>query len=61
MDGTKWSAPVARGQLSMFTAASFAPVRAKYVRVTTTAVPAGLGQLQIQNVRFYRAAEGAAK
>jgi len=61
MDGTKWSTPVARGQLNMFTAASFAPVRAKYVRITTTAVPPGLGALQIQNVRMYRAADAPLK
>jgi mono/diheme cytochrome c family protein len=54
MDGTKWSTPVARGQLSMFTAAAFAPVRAKFVRVTETAAPAGLGPLSIQNIRFYQ-------
>jgi hypothetical protein len=54
MDRTKWSTPVARGQLSMFTAAAFTPVRAKFVRVTATAVPAGLGALSVQNIRFYQ-------
>jgi hypothetical protein len=56
MDGTKWGAPVASGQLSMFTAAAFPPVKAKFVRITETATPAGLGPLSIQNVRVYRPA-----
>jgi mono/diheme cytochrome c family protein len=54
MDGRKWSAPVARGQLSTHTAAAFAPVRARFVRITQTSAPAGLGPLSIQNIRFYR-------
>jgi mono/diheme cytochrome c family protein len=52
MDGKAWGTPVARGQLSAITVAAFPPVRAKFVRITETAVPAGLGSLSIQNVRF---------
>jgi hypothetical protein len=54
MDGRKWSAPIAGGQLSVHTAAAFPPVRARFVRITQTSAPAGLGPLAIQNMRFYR-------
>ncbi|MEP6917292.1 MAG: hypothetical protein ABJC89_16695, partial [Acidobacteriota bacterium] len=56
MDGKKWSAPVARGPLSALTVAAFAPVKAKFVRITETAAPPNLGPLSIQNIRLYQAA-----
>jgi mono/diheme cytochrome c family protein len=54
LDGKTWSAPVARGQMSALTAAAFAPVRARFVRITQTAPPQGTGNLAIQNIRFYQ-------
>jgi hypothetical protein len=56
MDGKTWGPPVARGQLSVLTVAAFAPVRAKFVRITQTAPPTGTGNLLIQNVRFFQTA-----
>ncbi|MEO8078297.1 MAG: c-type cytochrome, partial [Acidobacteriota bacterium] len=56
MDGKKWSAPVARGPLSALTVAAFAPVKAKFVRITETAAGPNLGPLSIQNIRLYQAA-----
>jgi mono/diheme cytochrome c family protein len=53
-DGNKWTS-VARGQFATQTLAAFAPVRAKFVRITETAAPQGLGPLVIQNVRLYQA------
>jgi mono/diheme cytochrome c family protein len=55
-DGTTWSPPVARGTVATATNASFAPVAAKFVRITLTAAGPNLGPLVIQNVRVLRPA-----
>ena len=58
MDGTKWSAPVARGQLSLFTAAAFVPVAGQVrARDRRQRCRRASGQLAIQNIRFYRPAD----
>ena len=55
LDGKTWSAPVAQGQgTGTSTVISFAPVNAKFVRITQTAsgtAPAW----SIQRLRLYRA------
>jgi mono/diheme cytochrome c family protein len=55
MDGKKWT-PVANGPISSLTVAAFAPVSAKFVRVTQTAAPQGQARLVIQNLRLFKAA-----
>jgi mono/diheme cytochrome c family protein len=57
-DGTTWSDPVARGDGSALTIASFAPVRAKFVRITQTATAANAPAWVIQNLRVFRAPQG---
>ena len=55
MDGKTWSAPVAKGQGSALIQASFAPVRAKAIRITQTAVVAAdTPPWSIQNLRIYQ-------
>jgi hypothetical protein len=46
---------VARGEGSALTIASFAPVRAKFVRITQTATAANAPAWVIQNLRVFRA------
>ena len=48
--------PVARGTVATITNASFAPVSAKFMRITLTAAGPNLGPLVIQNVRVLRPA-----
>jgi mono/diheme cytochrome c family protein len=55
-DGKTWSKPVAQGMVATATNASFAPVSAKFVRITLTAAGPNLGPLVIQNVRVLRPA-----
>ena len=50
-DGKTWGKPVARGTVATITNASFAPVPAKFVRITLVAAGPNLGPLVIQNVR----------
>jgi hypothetical protein len=53
MDGSTWGAPVASGQGSgATTIITFTPVRAKFVRLTTTAADPALWS--IQNLRIYQ-------
>lgn len=56
-DGNTWTKPIAQGIVAAATNASFAPVSAKFVRITLTAAGQNLGPLVIQNVRVLRPAE----
>jgi hypothetical protein len=56
LDGKAWSEPVARGAGSPLTIASFAPVRARFIRITQTAAGAPSAPAWvIQNLRVFRA------
>jgi hypothetical protein len=54
MDGKTWSAPVATGVAGTLTDIAFKPVRAKFVKVTTTTVPANAQAWTIQNLKVYQ-------
>ena len=55
MDGSTWSAPVAQGAASgSFTTITFAPVQAKFVRITQTASAAD-APLAIQRLKLFEA------
>ena len=54
MDGTTWSEPVAEGKASGFsTTIAFAPVRARYVRITQTGPAEGAPSWYMQNLQLY--------
>jgi mono/diheme cytochrome c family protein len=54
MDGTTWSAPVAEGTASGYaTTIAFAPVRARFVRITQTGPAEGAPTWYMQNVQLY--------
>jgi len=54
MDGTTWSAPVAEGQGSTpTTVIAFAPVKAKFVRITETATPEVPAPWYMQQIQLY--------
>ena len=59
MDGTSWGTPVAqgegRGQSTMIT---FAPVRAKYLRITQTGTAEPPAPWSIQRLRLYEVSDG---
>jgi mono/diheme cytochrome c family protein/glucose/arabinose dehydrogenase len=56
LDGTTWSAPVADGRgTSTSTVIAFAPVNAKFVRITQTAAAEGAPPWSIQRLRLYQA------
>jgi hypothetical protein len=56
MDGTTWSGPVAEGLGSgRTTVISFAPVRARVVRITQTAAPENAPVWSIERLRLYEA------
>ena len=58
-DGTTWSAPVAEGQGSPgITVITFAPVSAKFVRITQTATVANAPPWSMRLLRLYAAAPG---
>jgi mono/diheme cytochrome c family protein len=58
MDGTTWSAPVGQGQGSpATTVVSFAPVRAKFIRVTQTGTTENAPPWSVLNFRVYAAGE----
>ncbi len=60
-DGTRWSQPVAEGKgEGARTAITFAPVRAKFVRITQTDTVADAPAWSISNLRVYQAAGNAA-
>jgi hypothetical protein len=57
LDGTKWSAkPIAEGKgAGPHTTISFAPVRARFVRITQTDVADGAPVWAMNNIRVYEA------
>lgn len=60
MDGTSWGSPVAQGQGSGSpTVITFAPVRAKFVRITQTATAPDVPAWSIQRLRVYQSAPAA--
>ena len=59
-NGTTWSAPVARGEGNgQTTTISFAPVQAKFVRITQTAAVDAAPPWSIQRLRLFAAAPAA--
>jgi hypothetical protein len=59
MDGTSWGTPVAEGEgKGQSTAIAFAPVRAKYVRITQTGTAEPPTPWSIQRLRLYEISEG---
>jgi mono/diheme cytochrome c family protein len=63
MDGAKWSSrPVAAGKANAATTSiTFAPVRAKFVRITQTDTTPNAPNWAMTNLRLYEAGTGAAK
>jgi hypothetical protein len=60
MDGTTWSAPVAEGKgTGRSTVISFAPVQAKFVRITQTASVENVPPWAVMLLRVYEAGSGA--
>ena len=60
MDGKKWSKPVAEGQgTGPRTTITFAPARARFVRITQTDNIAGAPQWSIRNLRIFEARAGS--
>jgi hypothetical protein len=56
-DGSKWSAPVARGEgTGGDTVIAFSPVNAKFVRITQTGRAADAPPWNVQRLRLYEAA-----
>ena len=54
MDGTQWGSPVAQGAgAAPTTVIAFAPVQAKFVRITQTGAAAGTEQWAIAQMRVY--------
>ncbi len=61
-DGTNWSKPVAEGKGDgAHTTITFAPTRAKFVRITQTETPAEPAAWSIRNLRIYEAPASAQK
>ena len=59
MDGAKWGKPVAEGKGSgVHTAVSFAPIRAKFVRITQTDTVENPPNWAIANLRIYETGSG---
>jgi len=59
MDGTNWGTPVAQGEgKGLSTVIAFAPVRAKYVRITQTGTAEPPVNWSIQRLRLFELAEG---
>ena len=55
-DGTTWSAPVATGAgTGSTTTITFAPVRAKFVKITQTATTPDAPPLAVQRLKLYEA------
>ena len=58
-DGTNWGKPVAEGKgTGTHTGITFAPVRARYVRITQTETVANGPNWAIANLRIYEAGAG---
>jgi hypothetical protein len=54
MDGTAWGNPVAQGAgAAPTTVMAFAPVQAKFIRITQTGAAAGSEQWAIAQLRVY--------
>jgi mono/diheme cytochrome c family protein/glucose/arabinose dehydrogenase len=53
-DGTTWSPPVAEGHGAPTTTIAFAPVRAKFVRITQTAIEDNAPAFSIQRLKLYQ-------
>ena len=54
MDGTSWGSPVAQGAGSApTTVINFAPVQARFIRITQTGTAAGNEQWAIAQVRVF--------
>jgi hypothetical protein len=61
-DGTSWSDPVATGKgEGLHTTITFAPTRAKFVRVTLTDPGADAPPWSVKNLRFYEAPSSTAR
>jgi len=61
-DGTNWSKPVAEGKGDgARTTITFAPTRAKFVKITETETPADPAPWSIRGLRIYEAPASAAK
>jgi hypothetical protein len=61
-DGTTWSTPVAAGKgEGVRTMISFAPARARFVRITQTEAAADAPPWSMRNLRLYEAPASAAK
>ena len=55
-DGTNWGKPVAEGKGDgAHTTITFAPIRAKFVKITETETPADPAAWSIRNLRIYEA------
>jgi hypothetical protein len=55
-DGSTWSAPVAHGEgTGADTVVAFAPVNAKFVRITQTGTAADAPPWNVQRLRLYEA------
>jgi hypothetical protein len=55
-DGTNWSKPVAEGKGDgAHTTITFAPTRAKFVKITETETPADPAPWSIRSLRVYEA------
>jgi len=62
MDGTTWSAPVAEGRgAGRSTVISFAPVSAKFVRITQTAASDNAPPWAVMLLRLYEAGQTPAR
>jgi mono/diheme cytochrome c family protein len=61
-DGTNWSTPVAEGKgEGAHTTITFAPTRAKFLKITQTETPADPAAWSIRSLRIYEAPESMAK
>jgi hypothetical protein len=59
-DGQQWSAPVAEGKGSGTpTSIPFAPVRARFVRITQTETTADVPAWVVRNIKLYQAGTSA--
>ena len=62
LDGQQWSDPVAEGEGSRATTTiTFAPVRAKFVRITLTRSANDAAPWRVQRLRLYKASTNSAK
>jgi hypothetical protein len=58
LDGQSWGEPIAKGQgTGISTVITFAPVRARYVRITETAAAESPAPWSIQGMKLFQAPE----